>query len=123
MALYFGILKYLHSDPDIRKKLTNLPSADLNFNYLGQFDAGAAAQNNSPKVPFRQAQDNVGPEQHPEDKRSAQLYFVAAVSGGQLHTRWLYSQNVFKGFTIKRIAKKYLIELSNILKFASGITK
>ncbi|KAA3617202.1 MAG: amino acid adenylation domain-containing protein [Calditrichaeota bacterium] len=111
----FNILKYLSPDKNIRQTLKGLPKAEINFNYLGQFDQGGRQTKQSAKVPFRQSVENVGAEQHPDDERSAQLYIVGVVNGGQLSTRWLYSTNVFKDSTVKKIAKNYLAELETIV--------
>ena len=62
------------------------------------------------------APENPGPEQHPDEKRGCDLYFVAVVNGQELHTRWLYSTDMFNKSTIKKIGQKYLKELQNIVK-------
>jgi amino acid adenylation domain-containing protein/non-ribosomal peptide synthase protein (TIGR01720 family) len=103
----FGVLRYLHPDIGLRRQLEALPIPEVNFNYLGQFDRGAEEGG----LPIRVAEESVGPEQDPSGIRSAKLYVVGIVSGGELSVRWLFSRSLHRPATIRRLAKEYLREL------------
>ena len=107
----FGLLRELNLDQQISGQLDGFFQPQFNFNYLGQFDQMPESE----WVPFRIAKESVGPEQNPENERTAQLYLVGIVSGGSMHWRWLYSQGLHNKRTIKSLADAYLEELRNII--------
>jgi len=113
-GLSYGLLRYGATDPKLKEELSSVPQPQINFNYLGQFDQGMNVEN-AAELPFRMASESVGPEQHPDAVRPAQLYLVCIVSGGQLHIRWLYSKNVFKAKTVKKLAGYFEEQLKSII--------
>jgi len=110
----YGILRYLSDDPDVRLSMARLPKPAINFNYLGQFQEGAPAES-SPLL-LGPAPEQVGPEQHPDEERPAQLYVVGIVTGGALRLRWLYSRNLHHRATIQRLAEATLTQLRQIVQ-------
>ena len=110
----FGLLRYLSQDEEIKTRLNTIPGPQVNFNYLGQFDQ--VPETGEESVPMRMAREKVGPEQSPDAVRSASLYIVSIVNGGQLHVRWLFSKNLHKRSTIKKLAKGYTEELQRIVQ-------
>ncbi len=118
-GLSYGLLRYACHDETIRAAMAQIPQPMINFNYLGQFDQGLEVDEQAvQQIPFRMARESVGPEQHPQAVRPAQLYLVAIVSGGQLHIRWLYSKNVIKARSVKKLSaifNDYLKELINLI--------
>jgi amino acid adenylation domain-containing protein/non-ribosomal peptide synthase protein (TIGR01720 family) len=135
-----GLLRYLCDDRRVREQLSALPQPEINFNYLGQFAPGPATGNNSKldadpqdgwlyrflaqswrvfnrraATGIRVANESVGPEHSPETSRSALLYAVGIVSGGELSVRWLYSREVHKRVTIERLAQSYMEELRSLI--------
>jgi len=115
----FGLLRYLSPQEQVRTQLSAMPNPDINFNYLGQFDQMPMAPQER-GVPMRMARESVGPEQSPRAVRNSALYIVAIVSGQQLHVRWLYSKNLHKQSTIKKLARNYMEELDRIIQLARG---
>jgi amino acid adenylation domain-containing protein/non-ribosomal peptide synthase protein (TIGR01720 family) len=111
----FGMLRELCEIDEIRNQLASFPDAEINFNYLGQFDQMPETE----WVPFRIAKESVGPEQSPQASPTALLYIVGIVSGGALHWRWLYSTKMYNRKTIKRFAEEYLRELRIIIESVS----
>jgi fengycin family lipopeptide synthetase B len=116
----YGILRYLSDDEGTRRALQALPQPQINFNYLGQFDqtsdAAPGADAGAPGVMMNVAAESVGPEQHPDDQRSALLYFVGAVGGGEFALRCLYSRELHKPETIAAIMEAYLDELRAMIR-------
>ena len=129
----YGLLRYLCADARVRAEMAALPSPEVNFNYLGQFDRGGSAwllsrdREGAPAqaalsagdrgvLPFRLASESAGPEQSPQGRRSASLYLVGIVTGERLHLRWLYGKQLHKRRTITRLARWYLDELRAILQ-------
>lgn len=116
----FGVLKYLSKDELVRTRMQKIPAPEINFNYLGQFDQTgsgsrqpeAAIPNNSPASALLEVSaESPGQEQDPAGSRSAKLYLVASVSGGQLGFRWLYSRGLHRHETVMKFAKLYQEEL------------
>jgi len=107
----YGLLRYFSQDASVKAQVEKLPEPEVNFNYLGQFDQLPEGE----QVPFRVATESVGLEQSPSATRSALLYVVGIVSGGQLHIRWLYSNNVHRRSTIEKLAKNYMKELRRLI--------
>ncbi len=116
-GLSYGLLRYATSDANIRKQMQEIPQPQINFNYLGQFGQGMdIKEEEATQLPFRMAGESVGPEQHPKARRPAQLYLVAVSSGGQLHFRWLYSKNVIKARSVKRLAHIFNAVLDELIQ-------
>jgi non-ribosomal peptide synthase protein (TIGR01720 family) len=119
----FGLLKYLSKNELFRNQMQQIPAPDLNFNYLGQFDqtgsesrpAQAPLPYNSPASALLEvSEESPGQEQDPANCRSARLYLVASVSGGQLGFRWLYSRGLHRRETVMKFAQLFQEELERI---------
>ncbi|MDP4196834.1 MAG: amino acid adenylation domain-containing protein, partial [Bacteroidota bacterium] len=104
----FNVLKYLSEDNSVKETLKQMPKSQINFNYLGQFDQ---AVSNGDGIPFKIAGELTGLEQYPKERTTSLLYLICIVNGGELHIRWLYSRDVFKHSTIKKLAKTFYNDL------------
>jgi len=111
----YGLLRELSEDSEVKKLFSSFPEAELNFNYLGQFDQMPETE----WVPFRIARESAGPEQSPRGIKPNILNVVGIVSGGMMHWRWLYSTEMYKDRTVKRFAEDYLKELRTIIRSVS----
>ncbi len=126
----YNILKYLAEDDEVKKLFEKFPHPEINFNYLGQFDQLPDIENNGngdvkdgngsaefahDVIPMRMAMESPGPEQSRDVERSAVLYFVCVINGGQLHIRCLYSKGLHRSSTIKNLVKNYISELRKII--------
>lgn len=128
-GLGYGVLRYLASN-EIQEIVKGLAHPEVNFNYLGQFDQSgvelppkaADSQDIRVKTPHMSimelAQESSGMEQNPQGQRSAKLYFVAIVNGGQLGVRWLYSSKLHRESTIQQWAEIFMHELEKIIRGA-----
>jgi non-ribosomal peptide synthase protein (TIGR01720 family) len=106
----YGLLRYLCADRAATAPLRAMPSAPVNFNYLGRFD-----QMGEESIPFSIAPESAGPEQHPDNRRSALIYVIGIITGRELDIRFSYSQNVHQRNTIENLAKNYLRELRQLI--------
>jgi amino acid adenylation domain-containing protein/non-ribosomal peptide synthase protein (TIGR01720 family) len=108
----FGLLRYLCDDEEVRRRIIAAPRAEVNFNYLGQFDQQGA---NRSGTPFRQARENKGPERSLSGQRRYRLYVVGGVRGGVLHMHWSYSANLHKRSAIERLSASFDEELRRLI--------
>ncbi|MGH2507818.1 MAG: condensation domain-containing protein, partial [Ktedonobacteraceae bacterium] len=100
----YGLLRYLSEDTAIREKLQSLPTAQVSFNYLGQYD-----QLLTEHAFFRMEADPipVGPMVSPHGTRFTLLYIGGNIVSGQLHVDFQYSQNIHKSSTIESVASAF----------------
>src|SRR5205814_10635255 len=91
----YGLLRYLHGEPQTRAQLRALPAAEVSFNYLGQLDQVL------PESPlFKLAAESPGPSRSPQGRALYLLDIVGMVIKGQLRFDWSYSENLFRRETI-----------------------
>jgi microcystin synthetase protein McyA len=108
----YGLLRYLHPDPEVRAQLASLPAAQVSFNYLGQFDAGAQQSD----ATFRVAAEGRGPERDPNGRRQHLLEISASIVAGSLRINWRYSRNLHRQETIQRLANDFLDALQKLIE-------
>jgi amino acid adenylation domain-containing protein/non-ribosomal peptide synthase protein (TIGR01720 family) len=106
----FGLLKYLCNTGKVRRRMRALNSPEVNFNYLGHVDR---ALNGAPW--FALARESSGRVQDARNRRVYVLEFTGRVSGGRLHTQWLYSQALHQRSTIDWVARRYLTALRALI--------
>jgi amino acid adenylation domain-containing protein/non-ribosomal peptide synthase protein (TIGR01720 family) len=105
----YGVLRYLHKTTTIREKLKLLPSAQVSFNYLGQFDQvikaskvlGLAKEFKSEQSLFNQ--------------RSHLLGISGFIRAGKLEMTWAYSEKVYKQYTIEKLASGFMEALKILI--------
>ncbi|MCP4656603.1 MAG: non-ribosomal peptide synthetase, partial [bacterium] len=99
----YGLLRYLRGDDALSRRLAALPSAEVSFNYLGQFD---------PVLPdsalLKPARESAGLSAGLEGQRRHLLEINAQISGGQLRLDWRYSRELHRRDTIRALADRYL---------------
>jgi amino acid adenylation domain-containing protein/non-ribosomal peptide synthase protein (TIGR01720 family) len=110
----YGILRYLGA-PQIQEQVSALGQAQVNFNYLGQFDQSFEADSL-----FGLPEESVspGPDACPAGRRAYVLEITASVSGGQLAVNWIYSEHLHRRATIERLARTYLDVLQELIAHA-----
>src|SRR5262249_55535660 len=89
----FGLLRYLRDEEGVGGPISAGQRAEVNFDFLGQFDEQEA---NRSVTPFRQAQESKGAARSLSRQRSYRLYVVGRVQGGVLRMHWPYSANLPK---------------------------
>lgn len=105
-----GLLRYLQNDSEIRRKLSNAPSSELIFNYLGQLDQMLARS-----ALFQFAPESSGPWHGPKGKRTHLLEIMAMVLNGKLQIQWHYSIHVHKKQTIFKLAHQLIGALRKLI--------
>jgi non-ribosomal peptide synthase protein (TIGR01720 family) len=106
----YGLLRYMSDDAEIFK---SLPQAQVNFNYLGQFDQTVGQSSG-----FSPAPESTGPVRTAEGRRMHLLEINGGISDGELSLAWNYSQNLHHRSTIERMAQRYLESLRSIIEQA-----
>ena len=106
----YGILRYLHEDAATQTMLKSLPSAQVSFNYLGQFDhtLGAGAF-------FTEAPEYAGPNHSGDARRRYALEIIASILGGQLRLSWNYSHQLHTSSAIETLAEHYMDALHELI--------
>jgi amino acid adenylation domain-containing protein/non-ribosomal peptide synthase protein (TIGR01720 family) len=104
----YGALRWLGPDAGLRGALAAHPDPEIVFNYLGQFDGGAAA-GGEPRVRF--AGGPRGRETAGANRRRAPLEVVGSVHGGRLRMSWSYGEGTHRAETVERLAAAYLASL------------
>ena len=110
----YGVLRWLGS-PEAQSAMAALPVAEVTFNYLGQYQAGAAADW------FRPA-DGGGAAVAADNPLGSRLSVNGQVFDGQLQLSWEYAANQYRAVTIEALAQAYRQELLGLLELARGQT-
>ncbi len=103
----YGVLRYLCSDTT--ETLAAMPSAQVCFNYLGQFDQVLQSSL------FTIAPESSGITRSPLGNRRYLLEINGFVTGGCLQLDWTYSDRMHKHVTVSRLAKNFLQALREII--------
>jgi non-ribosomal peptide synthase protein (TIGR01720 family) len=92
-GLGYGLLKYLGS----ARELMSGASAEVSFNYLGQWDANLGGL-------FRGATESEGASQWGGEERAHVVEVHGSVHGGRLRMVWTFSRNLHERETMERVA-------------------
>jgi amino acid adenylation domain-containing protein/non-ribosomal peptide synthase protein (TIGR01720 family) len=107
----YGILRYLCKDAEIARQIRALPTPDIMFNYLGQFD-----QIVSDASPFRPASESRGRTHNEQGMRERLLEVMAGIFQGRLQVTWRYSRAFHHQATIERLAEAHLAALRALIE-------
>ncbi|WP_394558369.1 amino acid adenylation domain-containing protein [Aquipseudomonas alcaligenes] len=108
----YGVLRWLGS-AEAQAALAEVPAAEVTFNYLGQYQAGAAAGW------FRPAAGG-GAAVAADNPLASRLGVNGQVFDGQLQLSWEYAATQYSAATIERLAAAYRQELLALLELARG---
>ncbi|MCU0532504.1 MAG: amino acid adenylation domain-containing protein [Hydrococcus sp. Prado102] len=106
----YGVLRYLAGDEATRLQLQTLPTAQVSFNYLGQFDR---VLSESPG--WQLAKESTGLVRSPLGNRKHLLEVNGLVESGKLQVNWTYSENVHQRSTIERLARDFIEALEVLI--------
>ena len=106
-GLTYGLLRYCSNDACVIKQLTEIPNADVSFNYLGQYASTAALE-------------STGSMRGPRNRRHHLIEIDGAIYGGQLTLQWGYSTNHHRRLTIERLAADFNAQLSSLIAHCSS---
>ncbi|BAY66479.1 amino acid adenylation domain-containing protein [Calothrix brevissima NIES-22] len=104
----YGILRYLSQYAD---QLNNLSSAEVSFNYLGQFDRESSATET-----WTFAQESGGSEYDSQQHRSYLLEISGLVMNGEMQINWEYSEKVHHRSTVEHLAESFMESLRNLIQ-------
>ncbi|TFY89458.1 amino acid adenylation domain-containing protein [Pseudomonas nabeulensis] len=108
-GLGYGVLRYL-ADAQTRQTMAALPTADITFNYLGQFDQSFGSD-----ALFHPLDESAGLAHDPEAPLPNALSVDSQVYGGELVLRWTFSRERHDPQTIRELAEAYLAELHSLV--------
>ncbi|HLK56987.1 MAG TPA: amino acid adenylation domain-containing protein [Chthonomonadaceae bacterium] len=106
----YGLLRYLASDPDIKRNLDAVPQPRVSFNYHGQLD-----QVIQDSGVLSAARESVGLSFSPNAARSHLLEVISLVRDDCLYVTWVYSEQVHHQATVERLAEDYLAALRRLI--------
>ncbi|AKS08856.1 non-ribosomal peptide synthetase [Pseudomonas trivialis] len=108
-GLGYGVLRYL-ADDLCKQTMAALPSAQITFNYLGQFD-----QSFGDDALFHPLDESAGLAHDPDAPLPNELSVDSQVYGGELVLRWTFSRERFDQQTVCELADAYLAELQSLV--------
>ena len=109
-GLSYGVLRYASNDAAVARQLAAQPSAELLFNYLGQFDQVVAGSEL-----FRFADEPTGAWHGPTNERTHRLEVVAVVRDGRFEARWTYGAERDRPEVIERLADDFIAALRQLI--------
>jgi amino acid adenylation domain-containing protein/non-ribosomal peptide synthase protein (TIGR01720 family) len=105
----YGLLRYLSDDADAVHPLKRLPSANVLFNYLGQFERMLPTSSLfKPAQPLKASYS-------PKGRRAHLLDINAFVFQDRLRVDWTYSENLHRRSTIHTLANDFVSALQNLI--------
>jgi non-ribosomal peptide synthase protein (TIGR01720 family) len=107
----YWLLRYLSGDAEIAARLRAQPRAEVNFNYLGQFD-----QLRGGPLLLRLAGEPSGPSHSLRSRRIYLFDVTAAIVEGQLQVEWSYSEHVHRRATVERLAHGFVEALRALIR-------
>jgi amino acid adenylation domain-containing protein/non-ribosomal peptide synthase protein (TIGR01720 family) len=124
-AVGFGLLRYMSSDDDVRRRMAALPRPEIGVNYLGRHlgslsdghqahDADADADAPTP------TRDPVGPTRAATQQRPRLIRVMADIADQRLRLVWKFSANIHDASTIDRLAADVSTSLARELTAAAG---
>lgn len=108
-GLGYGVLRYLHSDEELKELLKENEDNTISFNYLGQFDNAVNTGY------FSNAKESPGQAIGTENARSSLIDVNAIVIDKELNITFTYSRNLHNRTTIERLVENYLNDLKEVI--------
>ncbi|VEP15782.1 conserved hypothetical protein [Hyella patelloides LEGE 07179] len=116
LGIGYGILRYLGDRPT-QASLETLPSAEVSFNYLGQFEQIL----NSPPI-LGVAQEPIGQQRSSLQKRQHLLEINSIISDRKLQITWTYSEKVHRKATVENLAGSFIEALQALIAHCQSQT-
>ncbi|WP_208340948.1 non-ribosomal peptide synthetase [Aetokthonos hydrillicola] len=106
----YGILRYLCEEITISEQLQTIPTPEICFNYLGQFDQIQSATG------WNFTSESTGDHNSSKQIRSYLLEIDALVVEGELQIDWTYSSNLHTRTTVEKLACSYVEKVRTIIE-------
>ncbi|BAY81673.1 peptide synthetase [Calothrix parasitica NIES-267] len=118
-AIDYSVWRYLKQN---KTQDIQLPSPEISFNYLGQFDSMLTVSN-----VFELAKESPGLTQDINSERAYLLEINGSIIEEQLKLTWTYSKHIYDKSVIDNLGKKYIETLIQLIQHcqspdASGYT-
>ncbi|WP_269856944.1 non-ribosomal peptide synthase/polyketide synthase [Streptomyces sp. RPT161] len=107
-GMSYGALRHLLPD----SPLADAPSAEVGFNYHGQWDAGSSPAGDGL---YRAALPPAGSDTDPDEPRPYLLDITGVVQDGRLQLGWTYPTAVYDESTVRRLADDMCAGLREIV--------
>ena len=104
----YNVWRYLKAN---QTQDIELPSPEISFNYLGQFDSMLTASNL-----FELAKESPGLTQDPNSERPHLLEINGSIIEEQLKLTWTYSKHFYEKSVIDNLGEKYLEALIKLIE-------
>ncbi|MCM0593872.1 MAG: amino acid adenylation domain-containing protein [Gloeotrichia echinulata DEX184] len=106
----YGILRYLSEEPNIKQQLQTIPTPEISFNYLGQFDQVQL------ETSWKFATESIGSEQSLKQIQNHLLDINSLVVDGELQIDWTYSSHAYNSDTVEKLAQSYTQAIRSIIE-------
>jgi len=106
----YGILRYLHADPEVAQHLRALPQPEISFNYLGQFDQVLSGSHLLQLAPESPGLDRSG-----RGTRRHLLEIDGWVMNGRLQMTCTYSEHIHHRATMIALMEQYMAVLEEFI--------
>jgi amino acid adenylation domain-containing protein/non-ribosomal peptide synthase protein (TIGR01720 family) len=106
----YGLLRYLHPDGAVRRRLAALPASPILFNYHGDVDAALPAEGL-----FTAVDEAPGPAKDPASRRSHAVEINAALVEGRLEVSWSFAGGLLPPERVAGWAADHLAALSRLI--------
>jgi non-ribosomal peptide synthase protein (TIGR01720 family) len=113
----YGLLRYL-CDPENTRRFRALPQPEVSFNYLGQFGQEPAQASF-----LRPTGGPNGPMRSGRQRRAHLIDVTGGIAGGRLRLEWIYSRELHKVDSVRKIAEAFLIGLRDLAAAARSTDK
>ncbi|MCM3338070.1 amino acid adenylation domain-containing protein [Paenibacillus sp. MER TA 81-3] len=110
-GLGYGVLRYLSEDEQLTAKLQSLPTPEISFNYLGQFQQ----QQREATSIFGVAVEDYGVVQNPTDPLAHLLDVAGVIAEGQLQLTMSYSSNLFREEAMHALMQQFAQSLRSLI--------
>ena len=107
----YGLLRHLITDSSVRERLAARDTAQIAFNYLGQFNSADGVDPTSQLSP----RNTGGPTRSARGRRRHLIDIDGGVVRGRLVMHWTFSQAFHRRGTIERVAHRFITALQRIL--------
>ncbi|MFK0294873.1 amino acid adenylation domain-containing protein [Streptomyces sp. NPDC090442] len=107
----YGVLRYLHPDPEVRARLAAVPAPEVGFNFWGdvsEYFTGDA----------RPVVESFGHHRSGAGHRPRVLDLMALTADGELRLVWTYSAHLHTAQTVRMLAERFTEELRAMAKEA-----
>ncbi|MEO1353029.1 MAG: amino acid adenylation domain-containing protein, partial [Cyanobacteria bacterium J06635_15] len=106
----YGLLRYLCEDSTVNQKLQAIPTPEIIFNYLGQFDQEQS------ETSWRLVPESMGRNRSLTQHRNYLLDINALVVEGKFQVSWTYSRNIHDRTTVEKLAQSYLQAIRTLIE-------